>query len=154
MVRRTAPSFIGRAWVSFWERYAAGNDMLHIWVANGRESSRHLRLRPHEAFDGLPLTTNRREECVQMQVKWSDQPPLPPLGVPGVTAVIRAASLACQNAGKAQKFVPLWDSSGESRLRRTFRAAVGLPETSEMQEESAEDKRRKHPDLWKGLPTK
>jgi hypothetical protein len=42
----------------------------------------------------------------------------------------------------------------DPRLRRAFRAAVGLQETSEMQEESAEDKRRKYPDLWKGLPTK
>jgi hypothetical protein len=42
----------------------------------------------------------------------------------------------------------------DPRLRRAFRAAVGLQETSEMQEESAEDKRRKYADLWKGLPTK
>src|SRR3981081_3835422 len=27
MVRRTVPSLVGRGWVSFWERYAAGNDI-------------------------------------------------------------------------------------------------------------------------------
>jgi hypothetical protein len=42
----------------------------------------------------------------------------------------------------------------DPRLMRAFRAAVGLQETSEMQEESAVDKRRKYADLWKGLPTK
>jgi len=31
---------------------------------------------------------------------------------------------------------------------------VGLHDASEMQEESEDDKRRKHPDLWKGLATK
>jgi hypothetical protein len=33
--------------------------------------------------------------------------PPPPFGPPGVAAVVRAASLACQNAVKAQKFVPV-----------------------------------------------
>ena len=42
----------------------------------------------------------------------------------------------------------------DPRLRRAFRAAVGLHDASEMQEESEDDKRRKHPDLWKGLATK
>ena len=40
------------------------------------------------------------------------------------------------------------------RLRRAFRAAVGLQERSEAPEGSAEGKGRKYPDLWKGLPTK
>jgi hypothetical protein len=47
--------------------------------------------------------------------------PPPPFGPPGVAAVVRAASLACQNAVKAQKFVPLQESSEESRLN-----AIGL----------------------------
>jgi hypothetical protein len=43
--------------------------------------------------------------------------PPPPFGPPGVAAVVRAASLACQNAVKAQKFVPLQKSSEESRFK-------------------------------------
>jgi len=42
----------------------------------------------------------------------------------------------------------------DPRLRRAFRAAVGLQETSDVQQEIAQSKRRKNPDLWKGLPTK
>ena len=42
----------------------------------------------------------------------------------------------------------------DPRLRRAFRAAVGLQERSEAPEGSAEGKGRKYPDLWKGLPTK
>lgn len=42
----------------------------------------------------------------------------------------------------------------EPRLRRAFRAAVGLQETSDVQQEIAQSKRRKNPGLWKGLPAK
>jgi hypothetical protein len=42
--------------------------------------------------------------------------PISPSRPPGVAAVVRAASLACQNAVKAQKFVPLQESSEESRF--------------------------------------
>ena len=40
------------------------------------------------------------------------------------------------------------------RLRRAFRAAVGLHDASETRAGNGEDKRRKHPDLWKGLSTR
>lgn len=42
----------------------------------------------------------------------------------------------------------------DPRLRRAFRAAVGLDERSEAPEGSAGGKGRKYPDLWKGLPTR
>ena len=51
-----------------------------------------------------------------MRRKMVRSAPPPPFGPPGVAAVVRAASLACQNAVKAQKFVPLQESSEESRL--------------------------------------
>jgi hypothetical protein len=51
-----------------------------------------------------------------MQRKMARSAPPPPFGPPGVAAVIRTASLACQNAVKAQKFVQLQESSEESRL--------------------------------------
>ena len=50
---------------------------------------------------------NRQEECVQIPEKMprsGASAPLPPFGALGVTAVIRAASLSCQNAGKTHKF--------------------------------------------------
>jgi hypothetical protein len=42
----------------------------------------------------------------------------------------------------------------DPRLRRAFRAAVDLQETSEPRERSAEGKRRNYPDLWRGLQAK
>jgi len=41
----------------------------------------------------------------------------------------------------------------DPRLRRAFRAAVGLQETSELQHEGKKSKGPKNPDLWKGLLT-
>lgn len=41
----------------------------------------------------------------------------------------------------------------DPRLRRAFRAAVGLQETSELQHDGAKSKGPKNPDLWKGLLT-
>jgi hypothetical protein len=51
-----------------------------------------------------------------MPGKMARSAPLPPFRVPGVTAVIRAASLSCQNAGKPQKFRPVRGASGEFRI--------------------------------------
>jgi hypothetical protein len=42
----------------------------------------------------------------------------------------------------------------DPRLKRAFRAAVGLHDASETRAGNGEDKRRKLPDLWKGLPTR
>ncbi len=42
----------------------------------------------------------------------------------------------------------------DPRLRRAFRAAVGLHDASELQEKSAQTKGRNDPDLWKGLARK
>jgi hypothetical protein len=52
-----------------------------------------------------------------MSGKMARSAPPPPFGVPGVTAVIRAASLSCRNAGKAQKCQRNRASSGEFRFK-------------------------------------
>jgi hypothetical protein len=46
-----------------------------------------------------------------------------------VAAVVRAASLACQNTIKAQKFVPLQESSEESRLKTARALGLTVPQT-------------------------
>jgi hypothetical protein len=57
--------------------------------------------------------------------------PPPPFGPPGVAAVVCAASLACQNAVKAQKFVPLQKSSEEPRRQVACRPAYAVAAISE-----------------------
>jgi hypothetical protein len=52
-----------------------------------------------------------------MPTKMARSAPRSPFGLPEATAVVRAASLSCQNEGKAQKFSRNRESSGESRVR-------------------------------------
>ena len=50
-----------------------------------------------------------------MPGKMTRSAPLPPFGVPVVTAVARATNLSCQAARKARIFKSVRESSGESR---------------------------------------
>jgi hypothetical protein len=52
-----------------------------------------------------------------MPAKMARSAPRPQFGVPGIAAVVRAVRRSCQNAAKAQKFTPVWGSSGEFRLK-------------------------------------
>jgi hypothetical protein len=51
-----------------------------------------------------------------MPAKTARSDPLPLFGASTITAVVRAASLSCQNQEKAQKRTRDRESSGESRL--------------------------------------
>jgi hypothetical protein len=52
-----------------------------------------------------------------MPGKTAKSAPLPPFGLSGMTALVRAATLSCENAGKSQKC-----TQGESRLRPLSRS--------------------------------
>ena len=54
-----------------------------------------------------------------MPAKMARSAPRSPFGLPEATAVVRAASLSCQNEGKAPKFSRNRESSGESRFTWT-----------------------------------
>src|SRR5450830_1905519 len=43
--------------------------------------------------------------------------PRPPFGLPDAPVAVRTSRLSCGKAGKARIFTPVWDSSGESRIR-------------------------------------
>src|SRR5450759_4062102 len=43
--------------------------------------------------------------------------PRPPFGLPDAPVAVRTSRLSCGKAGKARIFTPVWDSSGESRLK-------------------------------------
>jgi hypothetical protein len=52
-----------------------------------------------------------------MPGKTAKSAPLPPFGLSGMTALVRADTLSCENAGKSQKCTQDRESSGESRVR-------------------------------------
>jgi hypothetical protein len=51
-----------------------------------------------------------------MPAKMARSAPRPPLGASTVMTAGRAANPSCQSAGKAQKFMPVGESSGEYRM--------------------------------------
>ena len=62
-----------------------------------------------------------------MPAKMARSAPRSPFGLPEATAVVRAASLSCQNEGKAPKFSRNRESSGESRMKRYALSLGGEP---------------------------
>jgi hypothetical protein len=79
----------------------------------------------HETTDAHAFKANRREGYVQMPQKMAGSEPLPPFGASTVTAVVRAASLHCQNEEKAQKCTRNRESSGEPGLNSHCNAENG-----------------------------
>ncbi|SRR6266511_5920916 len=56
-----------------------------------------------------------------MPGKTAKSAPLAPFELLGMTALVRAATLSCENAGKSQKCTQDRESSGESRFRSAVR---------------------------------
>jgi hypothetical protein len=52
-----------------------------------------------------------------MPGKIARSPPRPPFGLAEVPVTVGTSRLSCGNAGKARILTPVWESSGESRLR-------------------------------------
>jgi hypothetical protein len=52
-----------------------------------------------------------------MPEKMARSAPHPAFGLPEVLVAVHTSRLSCRKAGKAQILAPVWESSGESRLR-------------------------------------
>src|SRR5262249_21398649 len=82
--------------------------------------------------------SNRQKECVQMSGKMARSDLDQAFGLPEVLVAVSTSRLSCKRAGKTRTLMPVWDSSGESRLRdirpychHSMRTSIGstLPET-------------------------
>jgi len=60
--------------------------------------------------------SNRQKECVQMPGKMARSDPRPAFGLPEVLVAVSTSRLSCKRAGKTRTLMPVWDSSGESRI--------------------------------------
>src|SRR5215467_4739013 len=71
--------------------------------------------------------TNRRSASL-CQGKWPDQTRDQAFRLPEVLVAVSTSRLSCKRAGKTRTLMPVWDSSGESRLKRLGKAptATGL----------------------------
>ena len=58
-----------------------------------------------------------------MPGKMAGSDPRPAFGLPEVLVAVSTPRLSCKRAGKTRTLMPVWDSSGESRLRTFFLVA-------------------------------
>src|SRR5215471_13055096 len=57
-----------------------------------------------------------RKSASKCQGKWPDQTLDQAFGLPEVLVAVSTSRLSCKRAGKTRTLMPVWDSSGESRL--------------------------------------
>jgi hypothetical protein len=55
--------------------------------------------------------------CPNAREKWPDQTLDQAFGLPEVLVAVSTSRLSCKRAGKTRTLMPVWDSSGESRLK-------------------------------------
>src|SRR5262252_9515737 len=58
-----------------------------------------------------------RKSASKCQGKWPDQTLDQAFGLPEVLVAVSTSRLSCKRAGKTRTLMPVWDSSGESRLK-------------------------------------
>src|SRR5262245_53997094 len=59
-----------------------------------------------------------RRSASKCEGKWPDQTRDQAFGLPEVLVAVSTSRLSCKRAGKTRTLMPVWDSSGESRLTR------------------------------------
>src|SRR5262249_1176338 len=57
-----------------------------------------------------------RRSASKCQGKWPDQTRDQAFGLPEVLVAVSTSRLSCKKAGKTRTLMPVWDSSGESRI--------------------------------------
>src|SRR5260370_18268944 len=68
-----------------------------------------------------------RRSASKCQGKWPDQTLDQAFGLAEVVVAVSTSRLSCKRAGKTRTLMPVWDSSGESRLNRFVDVVFGGP---------------------------
>ena len=70
-----------------------------------------------------------RRSASKCQGKWPDQTLDQAFGLPEVLVAVSTSRLSCKRAGKTRTLMPVWDSSGESRLKTAKALGIDIPPT-------------------------
>src|SRR6516164_6571551 len=73
-----------------------------------------------------------RRSASKCQGKWPDQTLDQAFELPEVLAAVSTSRLSCKRAGKTRTLMPVWDSSGESRMNRKQRRAAAKQPHAEL----------------------
>src|SRR5260221_5964899 len=67
-----------------------------------------------------------RRSASKCQGKWPDQTLDQAFGLPEVVVAVSTSRLSCKRAGKTRTLMPVWDSSGESRMKKLLLAGASI----------------------------
>jgi hypothetical protein len=90
--------------------------------------SHHQRYR--ETFDVMHSRATDRRNASKCQGKCPDQTLDQACGLSEVLVAISASRLSCKRAGKTRTLMPVWDSSGESRISTKKRGYTSAPRSA------------------------
>jgi hypothetical protein len=89
--------------------------------------------RQHETFDVMHSRATDRRSASKCQGKWPDQTLDQTFGLSEVLVSVSTPRLSCKRAGKTRTLMPVWDSSGESRLKAAHAVVRFGPATDHRQ---------------------
>src|SRR5262249_7603 len=103
---------------SRWPRSPSHGKCSRRFCGSSRNCGRSHHQGLHETFDVMHSRAIDGMSAPKCQGKWPDQTLDQAFGLPEVLVAVSTSRLSCKRAGKARTLMPVWDSSGEARLRK------------------------------------
>src|SRR5262249_13753347 len=107
---------------SRWPRSPSHGKCSRRFCGSSRNCGRSRHQRRREAFEGHAFKSNRQKECVQMPGKMARSDPRLSVRITRGAGSGHTSRLSFKRAGEARTLMPVWDSSGESRLKAAIEA--------------------------------
>src|SRR5262249_55637952 len=101
---------------SRWPRSPSHGKCSKRFCGSSRSYGRSHHQRQRETFDVMHSRAADRRSASKCQGKWPDQTLDQAFGLPEVLVAVSTSRLSCKRAGKTRTLLPVWDSSGESRV--------------------------------------
>src|SRR5262249_19454596 len=105
---------------SRWLRSPSHGKCSKRFCGSSRSYGRSHHRRQRETFDVMHSRATDRRSASKCQEKWPDQALDQAFGLPEGLVAVSTSGLACKRAEKTRTSMPVWDSSGESRLCRAL----------------------------------
>src|SRR5215468_3969207 len=106
---------------SRWPKSPSHGKCSKRFCGSSRSYGRSHHQRQRETFDVMHSRATDRRSASKCQRKWPDQTLDPAFGLPEVLVAVSTSCLSCKRAGKTRTLMPVWDSSGESRVKCSTR---------------------------------
>src|SRR6266436_525625 len=103
---------------SRWPRSPSHGKCSKRFCGSSRKCGRSHHQRQRETFDVIHSRATDRRGASKCQGKWPDQTLEQAFGLPEVLVTVSTSRLSCKRAAKTRTVMPVWDSSGESRIIR------------------------------------